>query len=67
MVLCVDTPQSHQHSMNILNFSIALAIICITLYVNVTKEVRTSLCPVLDITDKKSRDSPCLQRYSVQI
>lgn len=66
MVQCVDTPQSHQHSMNILNFSIALVIICITLHINVTKEVRTSLCPILDITDKRSRANPCLQRYSAQ-
>lgn len=67
MVQCVDTPQSHQHSMSILNFSIALVIICIILYINVTKEVRTSLCPILDITDKKTRGNPCLQSYSVQI
>lgn len=67
MVQCVHTPQSHQHSCNILNLFIALVIICITLYTNVTNEVKTSLCPILDITDKSCRTNPCLQRYSAQI
>lgn len=61
MVQCADTQQSQQHSMNILNFSIALVMICITLYINVTKEVKTSLYLTLDITAKKSRANPCLQ------